>query len=525
MVIATTMSTTTTTFEQFAKENHHPFFNYKQMYRAYINCRKAKRNKSSALAFEVNLEENLLALVNELLGRRYRPATSICFYTEKPKRREIFAADFRDRVVHHLIYNHIAPRWERVFIHHSYACRPEKGTHRAVLNLQKMLRTVTNNSKRRAYYLKLDIRNFFMSIDRRVLFRVLMNKCSSPDMRWLLRVVVFHEPTQDYRLQDKYQLRHGLPPHKSLFNAAEHCGLAIGNLTSQFFANVYLNELDQFVKHRLKCRYYARYVDDMLMLSLSRQELQHYEAQVREFAAEKLSLQLNGGSRRDGLVAGGVDFVGFIVRPDYMLARRRTLGNLKQKIRKMQSQLVRQRGQNTFYKFDFALQQKYLATLNSYLGHLRYGRCYKALNRIWLSNPFLEMYFRFEGGKVTDRFRALRRGRLTLRRQVQLLHRLFLDEVCIIQVGCFFEIFGKKVIELSQALRLQPLSDWRGWSHACGFHQRLLGAMVVKLVSQRISVIVVRQTGKESAFAKERLPTLLIQPRRRTEPMINRKGV
>ncbi len=447
--------------------------------------------------------------MQELLERSYRPATSICFYTEKPKRREIFAADFRDRVVHHLIYNQIAPQWERVFIHQSYACRTEKGTHRAATDLQKMLRSATANGKRRVYYLKLDIHNFFMTIDRQILYQLILRKCSCPDLRWLLHTVIFHDPTQDYILQDRHQLRHGLPAHKSLFNAKEHCGLAIGNLTSQFFANVYLNELDQFVKHVLKCHFYGRYVDDMLMLAESPYELLNHEERIRRFVGDSLHLQLNDRSRRLAPVSGGVDFVGFIVRSDYMLARRRTLGNLKQQIRKMRAELVRTGERDTRYRFDFALQQKYLATLNSYLGHLKHGRCHNALTKLWVANPFLDVYFRFEHGKVSDRFGVLRRGRLSLRRQVRILHRMFKDCVCLVQVGCFFEIFGETAPTIASELRLKVLNNWRGWRYACGFHQKLLATMVAKLCELGMPVVVIRQTGRESAFAKERLPACL----------------
>jgi retron-type reverse transcriptase len=176
-------------------EDNHPLFNFPRMYRAYFACRRNKRNKSSALAFELNHEENLVALVEELRERRYRPSTSICFYTQKPKAREIFAAAFRDRIVHHLIYEALAPVWERVFIHHSYACRPEKGTHAAALALQRFLRQATANGSRPASFLKMDIHNFFMTIDRRKLFDMLAARCHDPDLLWLLHIIVFHDPT------------------------------------------------------------------------------------------------------------------------------------------------------------------------------------------------------------------------------------------------------------------------------------------------------------------------------------------
>ena len=120
------ISRTTTMCEPCAEENHHPLFSYPQVYQAYLNCRRTKRNSLRALSFEMNHEELLMELVDELQAGRYLPGTSICFYTRKPKYREIFAADFRDRIVHHLVYHAISPIWERIFIHHSYACRPQR---------------------------------------------------------------------------------------------------------------------------------------------------------------------------------------------------------------------------------------------------------------------------------------------------------------------------------------------------------------------------------------------------------------
>ena len=225
-----------------------------------------------------------------------------------------------------------------------------------------------------------------------------------------------------------------------------------------------------------------------------------------------------------GLVSGGVDFVGFIVRPSYILVRRRTLGNLKQKIRRMQRELVEERAECTLYRFDHVKLQKFLATLNSYLGHLQYGRCNNFLIKLWQSNGFLSIYFSFDRRKVSDRFRGLRRGNLTLRRQVKWLHQMFREQICFVQVGCYFEVFGDKALVVAKTFGFKLLKNWRGWAIACGFHQRLLPAVVQRCIERRIAVVVVRQTGRESAFARERLPALLIQPNRPVEMTLKGKG-
>ncbi len=496
-------------FEQFAEENHHPFFNFQQVYRAWRDCRANKRNKLSALAFEVDLEQNLVDLTEELLERRYRPSASICFYTEKPKCREIFAADFRDRVVHHLIYNHISPIWEKTFIFHSFACRPEKGAHLAVDQLQKMQRRVTHGGRKRAFYLKLDIRNFFMTIDRRLLFEMLAQKHHRPDLRWLLETVIFHDCTQDYEMKDRENLRFRLPPHKSLFHARPDCGLPIGNLTSQFFANVYLNALDQFVKHDLKCRFYLRYVDDLVLLHCDAVKLRTWQEEIRRFLAEKLRLKLNPKATKLGLVTGGVDFGGFVVRPNYCLVRRRTVGNLKTKLKIFRVRNVQLRRSFTMYRFDSEEIDALTAAINAYLGHFQHADCDNLLQKLWQKHAFLQRYFSISNKKV-KRFDAGLRKQPTLKRQVSWLGWKYGNYARLIQIGNYYEVLGKQAVELAPALDVNVIKGWRGYRHACGFPAKLLPRMVKKLEHAKIPVLAVRQTGRECLYAKERLPYMII---------------
>jgi len=233
----------------------HPLFSLENLYRAYRQCRRRKRNTHNALAFEQHLEANLVALHHALERGTYRPKPALAFLVNKPKRREIFAADFRDRVVHHVLVGHLEPGWERRFIHDSYACRTGKGTHQAVARVQTFSRQVTKNGTRRAWYLQRDVRGFFTTLDCRVLFQQLSRHEPDPAVRWLLSVFLFNDLTRNCRLRNAKRADfERLPPHKTLFKARPGCGLPIGNLTSQFFANVYLDPLDQFVKHQLKAR-------------------------------------------------------------------------------------------------------------------------------------------------------------------------------------------------------------------------------------------------------------------------------
>lgn len=232
----------------------HPLFTPENIYKAYRRCRKHKRKTVNAMRFEKKLEENILELSEELRSGAYRPGRSIAFLVDKPKLREIFAADFRDRVVHHILVGRLEPRWERRFIHDSYACRKKKGTHGGVERLRSFTRKATADGRRRAWYLQLDIRGFFISIDRGILYDRIAAKEDDPVVRWLARTLIFHEPTQNCRLRrTRWEDFERLPECKTLFKAGPFCGLPIGNLTSQFFANVYLDALASRMRTQFRC--------------------------------------------------------------------------------------------------------------------------------------------------------------------------------------------------------------------------------------------------------------------------------
>jgi RNA-directed DNA polymerase len=169
-------------------------FTPENIHRQYLLCRRNKRNATSALAFEYRQEENLQIIREELTTRTYRPARSVCFFTDRPKLREIFAAEFRDRVVHHVLVAYLERIWEPLFIHDSYACRRGKGVHRGVLRLQQFIRQATANGSRPAWYLQLDIRSYFVGIDHDILFRPIDDKLpvDADDVRWLARTLICH---------------------------------------------------------------------------------------------------------------------------------------------------------------------------------------------------------------------------------------------------------------------------------------------------------------------------------------------
>ena len=302
---------------------------------AYLDCRANKRNSASALAFEQRLESNLLELHDELCSGRYRPGRSICFVITRPKPREVWAAEFRDRIVHHLLYNQVAARFHAGFVAGSSACIPGRGTLYAAKRLEADVRSLTQNWSRPAYYLKLDLANFFVAIDKRVLHDQLAAKIREPWWLWLASLILFHDPRQNVELRGRAELLARVPTHKSLFNAPADTGLPIGNLSSQFFANVHLDALDQFCKHQLQARHYVRYVDDFILLHESAQWLNDAHARIRAFLPQRLGTQLNPTKTILQPVARGIDFVGQVVRPWRRNTRARTLNSTIERLRTM----------------------------------------------------------------------------------------------------------------------------------------------------------------------------------------------
>ena len=220
------------------------------LYKAYMRCRKGKRGFLNTRGFESNLFNELASLSELLTARTYAPSRSVLFYVEKPKLREVFAADFRDRVVHRLLVDLLEPHYEKAFISDSYACRKEKGTHAAVARLNRMIWSGSDQARGPFFFLQLDIKGFFMEIHKDVLLAILKKRVS-PDLFWLVQILVEHNPSENFVLRGSRPAAGVLPPHKTLFHSDSRRGIPIGNLTSQFFANVYLNELDQFIKRKL----------------------------------------------------------------------------------------------------------------------------------------------------------------------------------------------------------------------------------------------------------------------------------
>ena len=292
---------------------------------AYLDCRRTKRNSASALAFEAHLERNLCALHDELASGTYAPGRSICFVVTERRPREVWAATFRDRIVHHLLYNHIAPRFYARFTADTCACIPGRGTLYAARRLEHQVRSIAHNWARPAHYLKCDLANFFVSIRKPILLSQLQAHVPEPWWMRLASAILMHDPRADVDLRGHPALLQRVPPHKSLFNAPADTGLPIGNLSSQFFANVLLNDLDQHAKHRLRAPHYVRYVDDFILLHPSAQWLNAAHADIQAWLPQHLQVRLNPRKTILQPVSRGVDFVGHVIKPWHRSTRRGTV--------------------------------------------------------------------------------------------------------------------------------------------------------------------------------------------------------
>ena len=370
------------------------------LFKAYYDARKHKRNTRNQLRFEVNLEENLVNLRDELMERTYKVGRSTCFIIEDHVKREIFAADFRDRVVHHLVYNYIMPIFERTFITDSYSCRKGKGTLYGVERLEHHIRSCSHNYTDLAYALKMDIQGYFMNINRKHLLETVKEDLMKYSFResdtgqcwkdkldyslvfFLLEEIILTDPTNNCIIKGKKSDWKGLPDNKSLFKTPSDCGLPIGNLTSQLFSNIYLNRLDQMVKRQLREKHYGRYVDDSYIINRCYATLRMHKETIRRYLHEELGLTLHPKKSKIVRCCYGIDFLGVFVKPHRSYINNRT----KKRIFRKSVPL-----------FNCTDTEKLRAGINSYLGYMKHFKCGKIKERLFGGKPQLELLGEFIG--------------------------------------------------------------------------------------------------------------------------------
>lgn len=354
-------------------------FEFKHIYKAYKKCLKHKKHTKNALKFEQDLVQNICSLEDELKMQTYKIGRSICFLASSPKLREIFAADFRDRVVHHLLVDQLELYYEKKFIYDVYNNRKNKGIHKAVKRAKKFMNRVGH----KGYYLQLDIKGFFYNIDKNILFKQIFRDISQSDLKYkdsilyLSNKIIYHDPTKEYIFKGNKATLQNLPSHKTLFKIPKHKGIPIGNLTSQFFANIYLNKFDHFVKRDLKVKYYIRYVDDFVIFDESVERLREVYIKIKQYLYENLHLELRKDVKMQAFKEG-LDFLGYIVRPKYTLVRQRVVNNFK-----YNKALFLDEYENSQAKMDLAKIEIFLSQKASFKGHCSHANSYKLLDKVW----------------------------------------------------------------------------------------------------------------------------------------------
>jgi len=286
---------------------------------AYEKARKGKRKKESVIEFEKNLKENLLALQKELIWQTYNPKPLKSFTIRDPKTRKIHASAFIDRIVHHAIINVLEPIFEKVFIYDSYASRKDKGTHKAVERFKGYIRKISkngrvvknalNNNMIEGYVLKADIKHYFEEVNHEILMNILKKKINDEKALLLIDKIL-----------------------KNFGSKVLGKGMPLGNLTSQFFANVYLNELDYFVKHELKSKYYIRYVDDFVILHRNKKRLNYFKKRIKEFLERKLKLKLHPEKSQILALRNGIAFLGYRIFYHYSLLNKKNIKLITKKV-------------------------------------------------------------------------------------------------------------------------------------------------------------------------------------------------
>ena len=452
------------------------------IYACYRACRRRKRRTVNALLFEVDLEQHIVQLSHDLLAGTYTPRPALAFMLYKPKQREIFAADFRDRIVHHVLVAELEPVWEKRFIYDSYACRKAKGNLAAAKRLQVFTRQATANNIKPAYYLQLDIASYFTAINRDILYARLCTTTKHPLLQELMHKIIYQNITQDCRIKGSRRADFmALPARKTLFKAPPHKGLPIGNLTSQFFGNVYLDALDQFIKHELKARWYVRYCDDFVLLSHSKQQLAGWLQSIAMFLNTELELTLRSDHKL-ALISSGIDFLGYIIRPTHLIVRRRVAHSLDTLLFTHQQSLVQagyrhDTAGNWALPYDTQLVAKLVASLNAYHGHLLHAASHRLQSRLWQRYRWLVHYVvQSDSGVFSPRYPAWNPAQ-TLGRQIDMARYRFPDCVVLVQIGNWWLVLApvdsshgvrqRRMIHAAQVDNFARSRQLRGQSVAC----------------------------------------------------------
>ncbi len=297
-----------------------------------------KRKRRDVAKFSIKFTDNILKLHKDLSGKSYKHGLYHAFKINDPKPRDIHKATVHDRIIHHALYRSLYPYFDNKFIYDSYSCRNNKGTHKAINRFRRVYWKVSKNNTKTAWILKCDIRKFFATINHKILKEILAKHIEDEDILWLLQQVI-----------DSFRTKDGVD-----------VGLPLGNITSQLFINVYMNEFDQFVKKKLKVRYYIRYADDFIILSKDKSYLVNIIPKISEYLEKELNLLLHPHKVFIKTLASGVDFLGWIHFPYHRVLRTSTKRRMFKRLK----------------------QSHPKESIASYLGLLKHGNTHKLVKRV-----------------------------------------------------------------------------------------------------------------------------------------------
>lgn len=372
---------------------------------AYLDARQNERNKISQLEFELTLEDNLWEITDQLFRRDYKLSPLICFMIDWPTRREVFAPAFRDRIISHLLFNMIAPLFERTFIYDTYSCRKGKGTDFGIERFQHFVRSCTDNYRIEAWVLQLDVSGFFMSINKGLLYENICGKLESyrdvydwsRGKKWselldyqfvdyLVRLTLFRNPVENCRRIGGLEKWEGFPESKSQFHAPLGTGIIIGDLDSQLEQNIYMSPFDHWMKRTQKAKYYCRYVDDGRDIDRDRQRLEDTIPEVQEFLWHELRLKLHPTKTKIVSTNHNLFWLGSCSRPYRTYCTHTAIASFHSLVAKLE---------DTFScELPASLDLYYagLSSLNSYLGHFRHYKEFKMLEAALGDSPLNNVF-------------------------------------------------------------------------------------------------------------------------------------
>lgn len=322
------------------------------LYVAFYDASRHKHKMSYVQKFEQNLAQNLNDLCDDLFSRTYKPLPSKCFVVNYPKKREVFCAAFRDRIVHHLYFRYTHQMFERTFIADTYSCIKGRGTHYGVDRIRQHIRQASHNWSLPCYAMSIDIRGYFMHIDRSRLLTIATDSLKTMSTHrlgslstatwqqvldidfilWLTREIILLNPMDHCIIVGDASEWEGIDRAKCMRYVAPGLGLPIGNLTSQLFSNVYMNQFDQYIKRTIGCRHYGRYVDDAVIIDPDREWILQQVPLIRSFLHDNLGLDMHMGKLRITDVRHGVEFLGMFIKPHRTYISNKTIRRVRRKI-------------------------------------------------------------------------------------------------------------------------------------------------------------------------------------------------